>query len=363
MISLRKHIEAYDRQLADALRSACRAVLLSAAKSGGQAVPSLAAEFSRSLNALREKLGTLTTPSEVESIQTDIETEFAAWGENAAKSSLENLNQIKEVMMTVASSAAAIADRDHRYTDRFKDLASRLQTAARVNDLEKMRRSVVDSASEIKTCVAQMAEESEHSLEQLKSQVSRYRAELREFQKRDATDSLTGLASRQEIDAQIEDRMVWSSTFCLAILDLNEFKGINDRYGHATGDDVLKQFAKELRFLLRSSDVVGRWGGDEFVLIIDSTLVEAGNLLRRVREWAFGEYQIAHGSGTILTIVTAAIGVAEWDGKESARDLFNRADQLMYVDKRSAPVSNFSRSARSRGSAPALEGVGAGPSR
>ena len=76
MISLRKHIEAYDRQLADSFRSACRALLLSAAKSGGQAVPSLASEFSRSLNALREKLGALATPSEVETIQAEIETEL-----------------------------------------------------------------------------------------------------------------------------------------------------------------------------------------------------------------------------------------------------------------------------------------------
>lgn len=359
MISLRKHIEAYDKQLSDALRSACRGLLLSAAKSAGQAVPALAAALSQNLNALRERLGTLVTPDEVAGVQTEIEAEFAAWGEKAAQCSLENLNQIREVMMTVATSAAAIADRDHRYTDRFKDLAVKLHSAAKVNDIEAMRRSVIENAAEMKTCVAQMVEESERSVGQLKAQVSHYRQELREFQKRDATDSLTGLASRQEIDAQIEDRMVWSTKFCLAILDLNEFKSINDQYGHASGDEVLKQFAEELRFLLRSSDVVGRWGGDEFVLIIDSTLVEAGNLLRRVREWAFGEYEIVNASGSVGVSITAAVGVAEWDGKESARDLFNRADQLMYADKRSTPLPSR-KGMRSRRSAPALEQIGAG---
>lgn len=348
MISLRKYIDAYDKEFAESLRTAGRAMLIAVAKSGGQAVPALATSFHKSLSALRERLGTATTPDEVVTIQADVESALVTWGDHAAKSSLENLNQIREVMMTVATSAASISDRDHRYTDRFKELATRLHSVARVADIETMRRSVVDSAAEMKTCVAEMSEESERSLEQLRAQVSRYRLELKEFQRRDSTDSLTGLANRQEIDAQIQDRIAWSSRFCLAMLDLNEFKLINDTWGHAVGDDVLKQFAAEIRFHLRSTDVVGRWGGDEFVLIVDSPQTETTVLLNRLREWAFGEYQVENCGETISAMVTAAIGIAEWDGQENAGELFNRVDQLMYRDKRATPISGRPKGIRGR---------------
>jgi diguanylate cyclase (GGDEF)-like protein len=340
MISLKKYIDAYDKQLADALLSACRATLIATAKSGGKAVPDRAANLSENLNSLRERLCSLVTPDEVAHIEKDIEAVLAGWGEEAVQSSLDNLNQVRDVMMAVAASAAAIADRDHRHTDRVKRLTERLHAAARMHNIEAMRRSVIDSASEMKVCVEEMAAEGARSLSQLQAQIARYRLELKEYQKRDSTDSLTGLASRPTIEAQIQDRISWSSKFCLAMMDLNGFKRINDTWGHAAGDDLLKQFGAEVQSRLRSTDLVGRWGGDEFVFIIDSTLEEAARSMSRLRDWVFGEYVIRNGAETFCVSVTAATGLAEWDGVENALDLFNRADQLMYSDKKTIPISN-----------------------
>lgn len=340
MISLKKYIDAYDRQLADALLSACRNTLLATAKSGGKAVPDRSAGLSESLNSLRERLGPLVTPDEVAHIEKDIEAALAGWGEDAAQSSLDNLNQVRDVMMAVAASAAAIADRDDRYTHRVKRLTERLQTTAKMHSIETMRRSVLDSAAEMKVCVEEMAAEGARSLSQLQAQIVRYRSELKEYQKRDSTDSLTGLANRQTIEAQIQDRISWSSRFCLAMMDLNGFKRVNDTWGHAAGDDLLKQFGAEVQSRLRSTDLVGRWGGDEFVYLIDSNLEEAAKSLGRLGEWVFGEYEIRNGAETILVAVTAATGLAEWDGKETALELFSRADQLMYSDKKTTPISN-----------------------
>lgn len=125
--------------------------LLATGTSGGQAVPDLAASLCESLNNLRDRLSSLVTPVEVAQIEKDIEATLTKWGEDAAQSSLNNLNHVRQVMMAVATSAAAIADRDHRYTHRFKQLTERLRSAARVHDIETMRRSVIDSASEMKT--------------------------------------------------------------------------------------------------------------------------------------------------------------------------------------------------------------------
>ena len=94
-------------------------------------------------------------------------------------------------------------------------------------------------------------------------------------------------------------------------------------------------------------------------LRVDRTFVEAGNLLRRVREWAFGEYDIVLPSGIVQVNVTAAIGVAEWDGKESPGELFNRADQLMYADKRAVPAPG-ARGMRGRRASVPVEKIAAG---
>jgi diguanylate cyclase (GGDEF)-like protein len=219
---------------------------------------------------------------------------------------------------------------------------------------------VIDSASEMKVCVEEMAAEGARSLAQLQAQIVRYRSELKEYQKRDWTDPLTGLASRQTIEAQIQDRISWSSRFCLAMMDLNGFKRINDTWGHAAGDVLLKQFGTEVKSRLRSTDLVGRWGGDEFVFIIDSPLEEAAKSLGRLRDWVFGEYEIGNGAESIRVTVTAATGLAEWDGKEDALDLFSRADRLMYRDKKATPVSNRLQGFRRRSSDKSLSSGAAG---
>jgi diguanylate cyclase (GGDEF)-like protein len=193
---------------------------------------------------------------------------------------------------------------------------------------------VVESANELKTVVAKMAEEGDRSISQLRAEVANYRARLEQSEKREAVDPLTGLANRREIEAQIEDRIAWQRGFCLAILDLNGFKRINDIHGHVAGDDLLKQFATELRAHLRASDLVGRWGGDEFVIVVDSGLDEAQVCLERVREWTFGEYKISKGKETVEVAVRASIGLAAWDGQESAVELLARADKCMYVEKK-----------------------------
>ena len=97
--------------------------------------------------------------------------------------------------------------------------------------------------------------------------------------------------------------------------------------------------------------------------IIDSTMEEAARSLDRLRDWAFGEYEIRNGGETIHVTVTAATGLAEWDGKENALDLFNRADQLMYSDKKTTPISNRPEGGRKSSSGKSVYEVSAGAAR
>jgi diguanylate cyclase (GGDEF)-like protein len=334
VISLKKHIDNYSDELASAALTAYKSALTAMGKAGTQALPYLGPVLLTKLTGLLQHLSPNGSVAEMETLQRGVEMELAQWGESAAQYSKEQANEIKEIMVAVAATAAAVGERDQRYAGQFSGLTTRLQSIAKLDDLTTIRRSVVESANELRTTVSKMAEEGEKSISHLRAEVEKYRTRLEESEKREAVDTLTGLANRREIEARVEERISWKRAFCLAILDLNGFKAINDRHGHVAGDDLLKQFASELKAQFRATDVVGRWGGDEFIVLIDSTVEVAQSSLDRVRKWAFGDYKISAGKDIVQVTLKASIGVAAWNGKENAVELLARADERMYGEKK-----------------------------
>ena len=119
----------------------------------------------------------------------------------------------------------------------------------------------------------------------------------------------------------------------LAVMDIDHFKSINDRYGHKTGDEALVAVASMLRRLSRSSDVVARWGGEEFVLLLPETgLRQAVNHAERLRR-AVSELRIPAGDGVLS--MTASFGIATRSAEMSLEDLINQADMQLYQAKQS----------------------------
>jgi len=96
---------------------------------------------------------------------------------------------------------------------------------------------------------------------------------------------------------------------------------------------MLQQFARELKSASRSTDVIGRWGGDEFILVLDCGLQEAEPQIERLREWVCGDYAIQSRGGRMKLKVNASIGLAERVPGETMKDLLARADVAMYARK------------------------------
>ncbi|MDX1538749.1 diguanylate cyclase [Arsukibacterium sp.] len=147
-----------------------------------------------------------------------------------------------------------------------------------------------------------------------------------------STDSLTRVASRdylqQRAELEISRSLQQSEPLCLMVFDIDHFKQINDNYGHSTGDQVLLQACQQAQQILRPADVIGRYGGDEFVVILPNTRKEAvvaiGN---RIIE-RFQQIELAEQ----LT-VSASFGVASLQQGDSFRSLFERADEALYRAK------------------------------
>jgi diguanylate cyclase (GGDEF)-like protein len=114
---------------------------------------------------------------------------------------------------------------------------------------------------------------------------------------------------------------------------------VNDDHGHLAGDDLLKQFAKKLKSACRSTDLIGRWGGDEFIILLYCGVWQAKAQCERLREWISGNYTVHVDSRTERLKVNASIGLAERLPTDKMHELLGRADAAMYQHKASSRLS------------------------
>lgn len=161
--------------------------------------------------------------------------------------------------------------------------------------------------------------------------LSRLRAEV--FHEMATRDPLTGLSNRRLGEERLASEVARSERhghpLSVPLLDLNRFKGINDRYGHAAGDSVLKRFAERLNKVIRASDLAVRLGGDEFLVILPECLPERiPALLNRL-----GRFEMEWGKEKFA--VSAAVGWAGYAKDETPAQLIERADKSLYANKRS----------------------------
>ena len=144
-------------------------------------------------------------------------------------------------------------------------------------------------------------------------------------------DALTGVASRRRLDdvLQIELAAVARGRqLSVILLDADRFKSVNDRFGHDVGDDVLRAIARVLQQGARLTDVIGRWGGEEFIVVCpDTRAAEAVVLAERLAQ------ALRATSLPVADTVTASFGVAQAVPGEAARQLIDRADRALYQAK------------------------------
>ena len=170
-------------------------------------------------------------------------------------------------------------------------------------------------------------------LRQQKKQLQDALQQIRHLAMRDHLTGLINRRQRSELMA-LELRRCQRSgrPLLLAQLDIDHFKSINDTHGHAVGDLVLQAFANTTLAHLRSSDVLARWGGEEFVLLLCDTEPDAATeLLERVRS-AVQAHTLPHGEHSIR--MTVSIGWAQHQRGETLDEALQRADQALYDAKR-----------------------------
>jgi diguanylate cyclase (GGDEF)-like protein len=173
--------------------------------------------------------------------------------------------------------------------------------------------------------------------ERMRQQREQLAAALERIRELATRDELTGCLNRRAMLERLAEESLrctrLGEVMCLVLLDLDHFKRINDLHGHAAGDNVLRSFADVARRELRGADLLARWGGEEFLLMLGATDVEQGvRCVQRLLDTLAGE-DIAIATGQRTVSVTASAGLVECRGGESLDEVLERADQALYRAK------------------------------
>jgi diguanylate cyclase (GGDEF)-like protein len=149
-------------------------------------------------------------------------------------------------------------------------------------------------------------------------------------------DGLTGLANRRQCEESLADELArverFGGSLAIVVADLDWFKDVNDRYGHPAGDSLLREFAALLQESLRDVDLAGRWGGEEFLLVLPGTDLAGGaQVAERIRAALANRMVLVDGTPIP---VTASFGVAAVPPEKTASELFAAADTALYEAKR-----------------------------
>ena len=199
-----------------------------------------------------------------------------------------------------------------------------------VLDQDRMLQAI---ASLVYACSPQQAPDSLlQTLDRLQQANQELQQTVAELEQLASTDKLTGLWNRRRLEDCVRREMErferYQHPLSLLLFDIDCFKAINDRYGHASGDEVLQRVTALLQGGLRGADSLARWGGEEFVILCpDTNLATARRLAERLRA------QVGKARFPQVGQLTVSVGVAECDAGESWGEWFQRADEALYRAK------------------------------
>ena len=226
------------------------------------------------------------------------------------------------------------------------DIATKL---AEEDDISAIKEIIEEGLHEIRT---RMGEHLEHDrdrvdkgekrlndlmqrIQQMDAESVRLRAQVQQERDRAQRDALTGIPNRAAYDerivSEIARRNRHNRPLSLAVLDIDKFKGVNDNFGHKAGDKVLKNVAEICVTDVRTSDFMARYGGEEFVLLLPETALDDARIVAEKLRESIAEKRFTYNGERVP--ITISIGIAEFGPRESADDVFQRADNALYAAK------------------------------
>lgn len=247
---------------------------------------------------------------------------------------------VKNMMMTFIDRLGSVAASTGDFHEKIGGFSERISRADKIEDLNDVVAEVLRETRLVQTEALTARDRmvaARQEVEEAEGRIAALEAELRHMSELVREDQLTGSLNRRGLDDVFERETARSdrrgTPLCVALLDLDDFKRLNDTHGHLAGDGALRHLVKIVKETLRSMDVIARFGGEEFVILLPETTIEAAaqTMTRLQRELT--KHFFLHENEKLL--ITFSAGVALRIPNEQQAALIGRADKAMYQAKTS----------------------------
>jgi diguanylate cyclase len=246
---------------------------------------------------------------------------------------------LKQLIHQMLSEMAELGHATGRFQDKLISYADTIGQADSLESLTGVVREMVAESRTVHGVITQAQEklQTEHArATELTDKVQRLEAEIRKLSEEVSTDPLTQIANRRGLmrafEAERSRSGRQSSLLAVGLLDVDNFKKLNDTLGHQTGDEALKFLAKRVSESMRPTDIVARYGGEEFVVILPDTPVdEAQAIVTRLQRQLSAEFFTADENKVFITF---SAGVTQYREGEAIELTLDRADMALYEAKR-----------------------------
>lgn len=252
----------------------------------------------------------------------------------------EARNAIKQMLTGFVDQLADFADTTSDYHDKIEAYADRISAANDISELESVIAEVMRETHNVQLNAQRSHDELRSAQEKVRQAEGRIRELERELEATSDLvrhDQLTGVLNRRGLDDMFAKEMARTrrhdSSLCVGLLDIDNFKKLNDSLGHTAGDQALIHLATVCRQTLRPQDSIARYGGEEFIILLpDTNLTEATHALTRLQRELTKRFFL-HDNEKVL--ITFSAGVTELLAEDDQTSVVNRADTAMYQAKQS----------------------------
>ena len=251
----------------------------------------------------------------------------------------EKEKELRDIIDLLAKAMAILNTENQAFYQRVFAQSEKIEQITGLDDIKKIKSTLAYEIDQIRQMLSAKQEQDALRIEKLANRIDFLQNELDKAKSQSETDGLTGVYNRQAFDAQIVEDVRgrdgrWAP-FSLLLLDLDDFKKINDTYGHLTGDRVLVAFAQKCRQSIRSNDFIARYGGEEFAIIMPgASLRNAAKKARQICDSiARTRYALEGGRSDDYLSITTSIGVSTLEKNDTPTGIIDRADKALYKAK------------------------------
>ncbi|UWE14425.1 GGDEF domain-containing protein [Herbaspirillum huttiense] len=245
---------------------------------------------------------------------------------------------VKNMMLTFVDRLSAMVSTTDNYQRTIRGFSQQISQAGNIADLNSVLSEIMtetQKAQEEATRSRDAMVDARQEVEKAEERIQALEQQLQQMGELVREDQLTGSLNRrgmdESLDREIANALRRETPLCVALLDLDDFKRINDTHGHATGDEVLVHLVQVIRETLRKLDVIARFGGEEFVILMPETSPQdAVQIITRVQR-ELTKRIFMHESQRLL--ITFSAGVSVYHPGESQAELLKRTDVALYKAK------------------------------